>query len=184
MSFLTKEQQDALDEAAKTNAALAAVAKNLKEEQFIPKTRFDEINLKAKEAADALEKIQAERKAVEEAKLQEQGKSKELLELKERELAELKKGIESDKKDADAHRQYRKEKVDAYKTQLGEDWSPEYETLSLAQLEKLVAKIKGEKIAVDDSKPGSKAVPKSLAEMTPEEREQYIAKAKSGTLQK
>jgi chromosome segregation ATPase len=80
--MITKEEIEAL----KANPATAALGEKLEKEQFIPKSRFDEINQKAKEAQAALDaKIEAEKKATESAAL-EQGKFKELLAERDKEL--------------------------------------------------------------------------------------------------
>lgn len=60
------------------------------EEIVIPKARFDEVNQAKKELEDKLAKIEADKKAAEEAKLKEDGKTKELLEIREQENAKLK----------------------------------------------------------------------------------------------
>lgn len=85
---LTQEQKDA--------AAAADAAKKLKEEEerqkgiTIPKARFDEVNEAKKKLEDELAKRDADAKAEAEKKLVEEGKTKELLEIREAENAKLK----------------------------------------------------------------------------------------------
>lgn len=171
MSFLSKEALDAL----KRDPALAAVAEKLESEQFIPKSRFDEVNLKAKEAADALVKAESER-AQRQQELEQQAEDE------RRKRKTLEQQLATEKAEADRFREYRKTKLNAFKDQFGDEWLPEYETFSLESLEKLSERWKAPAVRVDPSKPGLKVQPRSLMEMTPEEREQFIAKAKSGTL--
>lgn len=80
--MLTKEEIELL----KANPATASLGAKLETEQFIPKSRFDEVNQRAKEATEALNaKIEAEKKAAETSAM-EQGKFKELLQKREEEL--------------------------------------------------------------------------------------------------
>lgn len=60
------------------------------EDITIPKARFDEVNDAKKELEDKLAKIELDKKEAEEARLKEEGKTKELLEIREKEIASLK----------------------------------------------------------------------------------------------
>lgn len=82
---LTQEEKD---------AAAADAAKKQEEERqkgiMIPKARLDEVTAAKVAAEDKLAKIEADKKAADEAKLIEDGKTKELLEIREKENATLK----------------------------------------------------------------------------------------------
>lgn len=64
----------------------------------IPKKRFDEVNEKYKAANQELEEFRAAKKEEEEAKLKKDGEFQELLTLKDKELAETKSSLETEKK--------------------------------------------------------------------------------------
>lgn len=84
---LTQAEKDALATAA---AAKEAEKKKQEDEITIPKSRFDEVNSKKKELEDKLAAIEAEKKAEAEKRMAEEGKTKELLEIREKENAALK----------------------------------------------------------------------------------------------
>lgn len=64
---------------------------------LIPKERFDEVSTKYKEAKAELEKFRLSQKELEEKQALEQGKFKELFELKEKELNEFKNSYKQEK---------------------------------------------------------------------------------------
>lgn len=78
-------------------------SKNTENEHMIPKSRFDEINTKAKKLEDELRKIEEERQKEIEERLVEQQQYKELAEKRGKDLAEL---------------QAKAQKVDAYEQTL------------------------------------------------------------------
>lgn len=84
-----KKGSPASDETKKTDKK--------EEELTIPKTRFDEVNQKAKELEAKLAEIEKEKKEAEKKKLEEEGKIKELLEMTKSENDKLK--IEGLKRD-------------------------------------------------------------------------------------
>lgn len=83
---LTQAEKDALATAA---AAKEAEKKKQEDDITIPKSRFDEVNSKKKELEDKLAAIEAEKKAEAEKRMAEEGKTKELLEIREKEVAAL-----------------------------------------------------------------------------------------------
>lgn len=75
----------------KKNPETAALGEKLEKEQWIPKSRFDEVNQKAKEATETLAKKLEEEKKVSESKQIEDGKVKELLAQRDTELEKSRK---------------------------------------------------------------------------------------------
>lgn len=79
-----------MTEEVKTPPTSDETKKTDKEELTIPKTRFDEVNNKAKELEQRLAEIEKDKKEAEKKKLEEEGKIKELLELTKAENDKLK----------------------------------------------------------------------------------------------
>lgn len=162
----------------------AAIAKKLQDMgDFIPKSRFDEVNNRMKEHADALAKIDAERKAADDERARKAGEFEKLDAGYKARIAELEKAHADEKRVADEFRAARQARVDTLKKEFGDDWLPEYESFSIASLDKIAAarvdRSNG-KGKPDGGKPGVSYGGKSWAEMTPAERERMIQAVKSG----
>lgn len=160
MSLLTPEELILLEK----NPDTAAVAKKLKEENWIPKSRYDEVFGKQKELSEKLTLLEAE-------KLTSAQKTQ-----------EVETQLKAEKTIADYHRQYVKEKKSQFKEQLGSLWLPEYESdsFSITSIEKIAGQVlKGNPPGTVITPPGKQPAPKRLSDMTPAERESTIAKAKN-----
>lgn len=87
---MAEEQTTQTTQQVPTTTAAPATTENKDEGITIPKARFDEVNAEKKRLEDELAKRDADAQAAAEAKLAEEGKTKELLEIRERENATLK----------------------------------------------------------------------------------------------
>lgn len=112
MTEQTEEQKKAADEAAAKAATEAAKANNgnpaaepKNTENMIPKSRFDEVNERAKKAEAELEARKQAEKEAEEKRLADQQQYKELAEKREAELRDLQAQTEADKKAAEEQAQ-------------------------------------------------------------------------------
>lgn len=101
MTEQTEEQKKAAEEAAnkEENGNPAAEPKNT--EHMIPKSRFDEVNERAKKAEAELAALKQAEKEAEDKRLADQQQYKELAEKREAELEELRAQTEADKKAAE-----------------------------------------------------------------------------------
>jgi len=182
MALLTEEELKAME----ANPATAAIAKKLRDAgDFIPKSRFDEVNEERKKHADALAKIEADRKAAEDEAARRAGDFDKLEKERQAKIAELEKQFADEKKVADQFREAQKQRVEKMKKDFGDAWLPEYESFTPSSLDKLeeqrqaAAKMKG---TPDSSTPGKVIGEKPWAEMTPAERERMVESAKRGEL--
>lgn len=178
MAILTDDELKALESSPES----AAIAKKLRDMgDFIPKSRFDEVNTRAKEHAAALEKIEADKKAADDERARKAGEFEKIEAAQKARIAELEKAHADEKKYADEYRAARQARIDAMKKDFGDDWLPEYESFSMTSLDKLAAgRDKRSKENPDKGKPGSTSGAKPWNEMSKAEREQYIADVKSG----
>jgi len=160
----------------------AAVAKKLKDAgDYIPKSRFDEVITERNTLAAQQAKIDADRKAAEDDRMRKAGEFEKVEQAHRARIAELEKLAADEKAVADEYRTARQARVDAVKKELGDNWLPEFESLSMASLDKLSAQRKGAPPDKPDSgKPGVVYQGKTMSEMTPAERERYIQAAKNG----
>ena len=131
--------------------------------ETIPYARFEEINTKRKDAELKLEKFKEDQKKVNDKKLEEDGKVKELWETEKTEHAKTK--IKADEWD-----KYEKERKEALLGKIPEKDREIYEELSLIKLEKVVEKY---------SKDGSLGVvvdgPEGHTDLTSEERKKILS---------
>jgi hypothetical protein len=163
----------------------AAVAKKLREAgDYIPKSRFDEVNERAKASADALAKYDAEKKAAEDDKARKAGEFEKIESTHKARIAELEKIAADEKKVADEYRTAKQARIDTMKKEFGDAWLPEYESFSIASLDKIQAQRKpGQPSGKPDAgRPGAPVGGKDWAQMTNAERESMIEAAKRGEL--
>jgi hypothetical protein len=85
----TKENEQKAEVKQKTDS---------KGNDFIPRTRFNEVNNKYKEASQKLQEFEKKQQEAEKKKLEEEGKYQELLSLREKELNDMKSLLDNERK--------------------------------------------------------------------------------------
>jgi hypothetical protein len=118
--MLTPEEIQKLKSNPDKDLAALGVKLEQESEKYIPKSRFDEVNDKRKQAEEALQKRLDEEKKAAEAKALEDGKVKELLTLREQELEQERKAkaeLELKAKQLDEITQRREEEDKKLRTQ-------------------------------------------------------------------
>lgn len=101
MTEQNEEQKKAAEEAANKEEKGNPAAEPKNTENMIPKSRFDEVNERAKKAEAELEARKRAEKEAEEKRLADQQQYKELAEKREAELKDLQAKAEADKKAAE-----------------------------------------------------------------------------------
>ncbi len=118
---------------------------------------------------DELGKLKAEQKAKEESQLADDGKLKELIEVKSKELSEKETEITSLKLKADEFTEFKASKIEDAKEKLGDKWNADFANLSLMALDSLVNMMVGkESINTDGGSNGRH----SGIELTAEEKKE------------
>ena len=180
MAILTDDERAALEK----NPDTAAIAKKLQDMgDYIPKTRFDEVNEERKRHEAALAKIESDRKAADDERARKAGEFEKLDAERNARIAELEKTAANEKAVADQYRAEQRAKVDAFKKDFGDDWLPEYESFSVASLDKIAAQRAASRTnrgKPDTGRHASGVAGKPFADMTPVEQQQYIDRAKRG----
>ena len=171
--------QDQIAKLKEVDPQLAAEAEKLDSGLYIPKERFDEVNTKAKEAAEKLAAREAAEKKAADEKLVKDGEFQKLLETERAERAKEKAQLEAEKKTADEYRALRTEELEAAKKQLGDKWLPEFDDLSLASIRKLVGD-KSPVLRTDGGGPGGQGKARDYSAMDDKQFEAEINRVKSG----
>jgi len=138
MAVLTPDEIKILKDSG--NEGLAAIALKLESTNLIPQDRFNEVLKRAKDAEDAHTALVTQREKEDAEKMAKQGEYKTLAEKAKAENEQLQKKLEEESALANQTRELKAAKVAKLKDDMGEDFLPEYESFSLASLEKLSVK--------------------------------------------
>lgn len=174
MGLLTDEQLKAIEGLPDGKA----IAEKLSGD-FIPKSRFDEVIGEKNKHAEALAKIEADRKAAEDDRARKAGEFEKLAAADKARIAELEKGMADEKAIADLYRASHAARIAAMKKDFGDAWLPEYETFSMTSLDKLAeSHKKATPGKTDNGRPGPVAA-KPWDQMTSAERNKMIEDVKA-----
>ena len=138
MSVLTPEEIKLLKDSG--NEGLAAVALKLESTNYVPQSRLNEVIDKAKTYESELATLKAAKDADEVERLKKQGEYKTLAEQEKADKEKALKERDELKPLADQYTELKSAKAAQLKESLGEDYLPEYDSLSLVSIEKLLAK--------------------------------------------
>jgi len=112
-----------------------------------------------------LDDINLRLKTDDETKLAEQGKLKELLDLREKELSESKSKISTLESKANAYDELEKQEREAAKERLGEKWDDDYNTIPIRTLRKIISTVSIPNAIGSDNGAGAFKIGISLTEV-------------------
>ena len=143
--------------------------------ESVPLATFLDMKKNAKQLEGKIGEMEAKQKAIDEGKLQADGKLQELIDSKSGELVTKQKELDGYKTKADEFEEFKQAKIKAAKITLDDKWDEGYAMLSLTALDKLVVSMTGVKasINVDGGASGDKVKVELTADQKIEAKAMY-----------